>query len=88
MSMQEKTLPPYPTHVASPTSLGSSIEKPRNMKSIQEFYDEIEEITNYYDNLFCLLVDSEPLDFNEAVKDERWRQGMEEEIKAIEKNNT
>lgn len=86
--MQDTTLPLSPTHVALPTSLESSTEKPRKMKSIQELYNEIEEITDYYDNLFCLLVDSEPLDFNEAVKDERWRQTMEEEIEVIEKNNT
>ena len=38
--------------------------------------------------MFCLFVDSEPLNFEEAVKDEKWRQTMEEEINAIEKNDT
>ena len=39
-------------------------------------------------NLFCLFVDSEPLNFKEDVKDKGRRQLMDEEIKAIEKNNT
>lgn len=37
---QEITPPPSPTHVASPTSQGNSIEGPRKMKNIQDLYDE------------------------------------------------
>lgn len=38
--------------------------------------------------IFCLLLDIKPLSYEEAMKDNRWRQAMKEEIKAIEKNNT
>ena len=34
------------------------------------------------------FVDSEPLSFDDAMKDKKWRKAMEEEIKSIEKNNT
>ncbi|XP_075084834.1 uncharacterized protein LOC142168073 [Nicotiana tabacum] len=30
----------------------------------------------------------EPMNFNEAITDKRWRQSMEEDIESIEKNNT
>ncbi|RDX88466.1 hypothetical protein CR513_29937, partial [Mucuna pruriens] len=79
------TPPPSPTpsiHEAL-SSKGSPSETTQKMRSIQEIYDEIE-ITN---DLFCLFVDSEPLTFDEAVEDKRWRQAMEEEIKAIKKND-
>ena len=59
------------------------------MRGLHDIYDETEEITNNdVNNLFCLFVDSEPLNFEEAMRDKRWRQAMEKEIKAIEKNNT
>ena len=32
--------------------------------------------------------DSEPMNFDEAMRDKRWRQAMKEEINAIKKNNT
>ena len=57
------------------------------MKSIQELYDDTEEITNF-DFLCCLFADSEPMNFDEVVTDKRLRQAMEEEIQSIERNNT
>ncbi|RZB60363.1 Chlorophyll synthase, chloroplastic [Glycine soja] len=77
-------LPTPSTNEASSSSKGSSSERPIRMRNIQELYDETEVIND----LFYLFVDSEPLNFDEAMKDKRWRQAMEEEIKAIEKNNT
>ena len=44
--------------------------------------------TEDINNLFYLFLDSEPLNFDDAVKDESWRLAMDEEIKSIEKNNT
>ncbi|RDY01786.1 hypothetical protein CR513_14843, partial [Mucuna pruriens] len=80
------TPPPSPTpsiHEAS-SSEGSPSERTQKMRSIQEIYDE----TKIINDLFCLFVDNEPLTFDEAIEDKRWRQAMEEEIKAIEKNDT
>ena len=56
------------------------------MRSLPNIYYKTEEII--VNDLFCLFVDSEPLNYDDAVKDEKWRQAMEEEINAIEKNNT
>ena len=53
------------------------------MRSVEKLYDVTEPF-----NLFCLLIDSKSLDFDETFKDKRWRQAMEEEIEATEKNNT
>ena len=39
-------------------------------------------------HLICLLADSENITFPEAVKDEKWVKAMNEEIGAIEKNQT
>ena len=56
------------------------------IRSIEDFY----EMTNRLENLtlFCLVADCEPVNFQEAVQDEKWRNTMEDEIKAIEKNDT
>ena len=91
--IQDTTPPHSPT--TPPHSPASSIHEEgssggaQKMRSLYDIYDETEEITNNdVNNLFCLFVDSEPLNFEEAMRDKRWRQAMEKEIKAIEKNNT
>ncbi|KAH9695599.1 hypothetical protein KPL71_022832 [Citrus sinensis] len=54
--------------------------------SLQDLY----EVTERHDNLtlFCLFADCEPVNFQEAALDEKWRIAMDEEIKAIVKNDT
>lgn len=37
---------------------------------------------------FALLVDSDPTDFNKAIKELKWWKAMDDEIEAIERNNT
>eukprot|EP00268_Persea_americana_P066488 TRINITY_DN9059_c1_g1_i12.p1 TRINITY_DN9059_c1_g1~~TRINITY_DN9059_c1_g1_i12.p1 ORF type:complete len:238 (-),score=67.70 TRINITY_DN9059_c1_g1_i12:459-1172(-) len=37
---------------------------------------------------FALFVDSDPITYTEAVKEEKWREAMDNEIKSIEKNQT
>lgn len=37
---------------------------------------------------FALFVDYEPLAFEEALSDENWRKAMDDEIHALEKNDT
>ncbi|KAH9669846.1 hypothetical protein KPL70_021959 [Citrus sinensis] len=55
-------------------------------RSLQDLY----EVTERHDNLtlFCLFADCEPVNFQEAALDEKWRIAMDEEIKAIMKNDT
>jgi len=69
----DATPPPSPANVASPSSQENSSERPHRMRSIQELYDDTEEITNF-DFLCCLFADSEPMIFDEAVTNKRLRQ--------------
>ena len=88
---EEPTTPsPSPTNPSTPSSSsssGSSSERPPHMRSLQELYKVTENLNDDL-NLFCHFADWEPIGFEKAVKDEKWRIAMDEEIKAIEKNNT
>ena len=56
---------------------------PIKMRGLEDIYAQTEET-----NLFCLYVDHEPFTFKEAVKEDCWRNAMQEEIYVIERNNT
>ena len=53
------------------------------MQSLQDLYDSTNEV-----HLVCLLADAENINFEEAVRDKKWKTAMDEEIKAIYHNNT
>jgi hypothetical protein len=55
------------------------------MRSLREIYEQTKDGET---NLFCLYADHEPLTFQEAVKEDCWRSEMEEEIHAIQKNDS
>jgi hypothetical protein len=88
---KEFTTPsPSPTNSSTPlssSSRGSSSELPPHMRSLQELYEVTENLNDDL-TLYFHFADCEPIGFEEAVKDEKWRNAMDEEIKAIEKNNT
>jgi hypothetical protein len=77
----------------SPTSSSSSssdesgrgIPTPIRMRSLRDVYEGTEEEET---NLFCFYADHEPITFQEAVEEDCWRSAMEEEIHAIQKNDT
>ncbi|GMI80153.1 hypothetical protein HRI_001684600 [Hibiscus trionum] len=77
--------------VAAPTSIPTNSEttddedEPRQpkMRSLQELYDSTNEV-----HLVCLLADDENISFEEALRDKKWQTAMNEEIKAIDRNNT
>ncbi|KAK8540598.1 hypothetical protein V6N13_027117 [Hibiscus sabdariffa] len=87
---QNRTPPPSPapiheeTSEESSSSRESSSERSPKFRSVRDLYRSTEAIND----LFCLFVDSEPLNFDDAVKDDRWKLAMDKEIKSIEKNNT
>ena len=59
-------------------------EEPRNPR-----YRSIEDIYNQGEvHMVCLLADAENITFPEAINDEKWVKAMDEEIGAIEKNQT
>ena len=66
----------------SPGSISQSLT-PIKMRGLEDIYAQTEET-----NLFCLYVDHEPFTFKEVVKEDCWRNAMQEEIYVIERNNT
>ncbi|RDY00018.1 hypothetical protein CR513_16853, partial [Mucuna pruriens] len=79
-----RPLSPTPSIHEASSLEGSLNERTQKMRSIQKIYDE----TKIINDLFCLFVDNEHLTFDKVMKEKRWRQAMEEEIKAIKKNDT
>ncbi|KAG6397726.1 hypothetical protein SASPL_143896 [Salvia splendens] len=85
---QEQTTPPTsPTSSvrSSPPSFLNerATERTRSLDGVYEDTERLEDLT-----LFCLFADCEPVSFEEATTSENWRVAMDEEIKAIEKNDT
>ncbi|KAK3026411.1 hypothetical protein RJ639_041423 [Escallonia herrerae] len=70
---------PSSSLVDSPVKTG-----PQGKRSLEEIYDDL----NQNQGMFCLFADTEPIDFEEASRSEKWRKAMNEEIGAIEKNDT
>jgi hypothetical protein len=74
-----------PESSSTPVSISSS-EGPRRMRNLDELYDATQVMEDT--TLFCFFADNDPLSFNEAVTEEKWIKAMDEEIHAIEKNDT
>ena len=55
-------------------------------RTLYELYEVTENENNLI--LFCLFVNCEPLGFEEAIQDKRWKEIMDEEIKTIKNNST
>ncbi|KAL6582070.1 hypothetical protein OROMI_006084 [Orobanche minor] len=88
--LEEPTSPVSPASPHTPASPDtpspSSQEKTPKYRSLNDIYNETHDIGGY--SLFCLFADVEPSSFAEANEDERWRRAMDEEIRAIVKNDT
>ena len=83
---REKPTTPLPSPTVSTQEDGSSSERVPSFKSLQELYDVTENQENLI--LFCLFADCEPMNFQEVVGNKNWKDAMDEEIKAIKKNDT
>lgn len=60
---------------------------PAHLRDYELFYDAT--ITSEGNCFHCALItEVEPIEFDQAVKDERWWKAMQEEIDSIEKNRT
>ena len=70
---------------STPPSTSSS-ERPRRMRNLEELYDDTQVMEDT--TLFCFFADSDPLNFNQAITEEKWIEAMDEEIHAIKKNDT
>jgi Reverse transcriptase (RNA-dependent DNA polymerase) len=74
-----------PTNIPANSETTDDEDEPRQpkMRSLQDLYDSTNEV-----HLVCLLVDAENISFEETVRDKKWQTAMNEEIKAIDRNNT
>jgi Reverse transcriptase (RNA-dependent DNA polymerase) len=74
-----------PTSIPTNSETTDNEDEPRQqkMRSLQDLYDSTNEV-----HLVCLLADAENISFEEAVRDKKWQTAMNEEIKAIDRNNT
>ncbi|KAL4016313.1 hypothetical protein IC575_023961 [Cucumis melo] len=81
---------PITPQQSTSSSSASSSEGPCGMRSLRDIYDETEELSQSFNNLtlFCLFGDNEPLNFEEASQNDKWKIVMDEEIKVIKKNDT
>ena len=84
-AQEESLTPPISPVASSPQDeiSGGRIPRFRNLREIYEVSENQDNLT-----LFCLFADCEPMNFHEAVRDKNWKDAMDEEIKAVEKNNT
>jgi Reverse transcriptase (RNA-dependent DNA polymerase) len=69
----------------TPHEASSSDDETRTPKtrSIHDLYEATSEL-----HLVCLLAQGDNISFEEAIKDDKWRAAMDDEIRAIEKNDT
>lgn len=76
-----------PRSPISPTFEDTSSERiTMRTQRLEDLYEETWETNNI--TLFCLFADFEPINFEEATQDKKWRDVMDEEIRSIEKKNT
>ncbi|KAK0579794.1 hypothetical protein LWI29_031544 [Acer saccharum] len=60
---------------------------PRGTRSLEDLYENTEQVEEDI-TLYCLLMTSDPVSFEEANQEEKWRSAMDDEIRSIEKNKT
>ena len=85
--LKDQPSPSYPTSSSSSSapSPSNSVDEPLVPRSrrLSEIYEATEEF-----HLICFIADYEPLAYDDAAKEEKWNKAMNEEIEAIEKNQT
>jgi Reverse transcriptase (RNA-dependent DNA polymerase) len=73
-------VPSITSHEAS--SSDDEMRTPKT-RSIHDLYEATSEL-----HLVCLLAQGDNISFEEAIKDDKWQVAMDDEIHAIEKNDT
>lgn len=83
---------PGTTAPSSPTSSSgssSSDEAPTRTRSLNDIYNSTEPVETQFDySLFCLMTECDPVTYEEAIEDNKWKKAMDEEIAAIRRNDT
>ncbi|KAG6401289.1 hypothetical protein SASPL_138141 [Salvia splendens] len=75
----------------SPTSSQGPVGRPRRMRNLNDIYEateEIDEVVEENVNLVCFHMNADPIAYADAAQDRKWKIAMDEEINAIEKNDT
>lgn len=75
-----------PANTVISDSSSSSSTPPKKFRSLQEIYDETRVLDAEVS--LCFLSIEEPTRYEEAIKNENWRQAMQMEIDSIQKNGT
>ncbi|KAL4017383.1 hypothetical protein IC575_020935 [Cucumis melo] len=71
-----------------PSSTSDDEISPRRMRSIQEIYNTTNRINEDHFANFALFAGVDPVTFDEAIQDEKWKIAMDREIDAIRRNET
>jgi len=71
------------TSINSKTTNDEDEPRQPKIRSLHDLYDSTNEV-----HLVCLLAYAENISFEEVVRDKKWQTTMDEEIKAIDRNNT
>jgi hypothetical protein len=66
----------------------SKSPSPKKMRSLQDIYDATEQIEQSDVVYFAFFAGEDPISFDEACKEEKWMEAMNEEMQAIKKNDT
>ena len=61
--------------------------RPRGTCSLEDLYENTKHVEEDV-TLYCLLMTSDPVSFEEVNQEKKWRSAMDEEIRSIEKNKT
>ncbi|KAI9173958.1 hypothetical protein LWI28_009353 [Acer negundo] len=61
--------------------------RPRGTRSLEDLYEYTEQVEEDL-TPYCLLMTSDPVSFEEANQEGKWRSAMDDEIRSIEKNKT
>ncbi|KAG6388778.1 hypothetical protein SASPL_150214 [Salvia splendens] len=75
----------------SPTSSQGPVGRPRRMRSLNNIYEATEEVDEALEenvNLVCFHMNADPIAYADAAQDRKWKIAMDEEINAIENNDT
>ncbi|KAK4258396.1 hypothetical protein QN277_007851 [Acacia crassicarpa] len=92
----DETPPPSPNPTTpAPTSSTTSSSSsnlggvPAKMRSLSDIYDATDPVQTTLDySLFCLVAECDPVTYEEAANDEKWKKAMNDEIAAIKRNDT
>ncbi|KAK3040236.1 hypothetical protein RJ639_028948 [Escallonia herrerae] len=89
--MMQPTTPPRTPPPQNPqVDEESSSEGPRRYRNLRDIYGATDEVTQNLSDMtqFCLFTDCEPFGYEDASRYKEWRVAMDDEIKAIKKNDT